>query len=96
MIYEDNRVTKWLHSKEKLWLLEESIRIERVTGDACVIESRTTPKGEKLLALYRVPEKMSEIDVYYPCGCIVYVEDPTKGLHLCEYHETKPGQIGCG
>ena len=56
MIYEDNRVTKWLHSKEKLWLLEESIRIERVTGDACVIESRTTPKGEKLLALYRVPE----------------------------------------
>ena len=40
IIMENMRITKWLHPSEKLWLLEEAIRIEKKTGDACRIETK--------------------------------------------------------
>lgn len=96
MIYlEKNRVTKWLHPREKHWLLSEGIRIEKKTGDMCSIQERKNDSGHKLMALFRVPEEQSQEDVYYPCGCIVYIEKPNiyhpLKRHFCEYHETKPG-----
>jgi len=87
---ENMRITKWLHPSEKLWLLEEAIRIEKKTGDACRIETKRIGNDQKLLALFRVPENALEEDVYYPCGCIVYVEDADLKPFLCDLHE-RPG-----
>jgi hypothetical protein len=91
IVYEKNRVTKWLYPREKHWLLNEGIRIEKSEGVICVIEERKTESGHYTMALFRVPENQAEKDVYYPCGCIVFIEDPDKDRHYCEYHETKPG-----
>jgi|19_taG_2_1085344.scaffolds.fasta_scaffold05831_4 hypothetical protein len=88
---EENRITKWLPPKDKHWLLNESIRIEKARGWICAIQERDMPLTDtKRLALFKIPESLAEDDVYYPCGCVLYIKDPDKERHFCQYHEGKP------